>query len=169
MLTLPLGTAFLSGLTEPELGLTGDFDIALYIFLPTICTSFDHDASQTTFTGTVTLPFGFGYYEVFSSGTLVTTVTDTEGADAFTLTVTSATFDTVASTGEAQAVGTFTEFQLDEWSISAIVPDLGLDLSLSGTTVVVGEIFGGVTLLPIDNTVTLDPRDFSLTVGAVCF
>jgi hypothetical protein len=169
MLTVPLGTAFISGLTEPELGLTGDFDVALYIIIPTICTSFDHDASQTTFTGTVTLPFDFGYYEVFSSGTLVTTVTDTEGAEAFTLTVNSATFDTVASTGEAQVIGTFTEFQLDEWSISSIIPSLDLELSLVGTTGVTGTIGGGVTLLPIDNTVTLDPRDFSLTVGAVCF
>jgi hypothetical protein len=168
MLTFPLGTAFITGLTESDLGLTGDFDVVLNFLFPTICTSFDHDASETTFTGTVILS-GFNYYEAFSSGSLVTTFSDTdEGAGAITLTVNSATFDTVASTGQAHVIGTFTEFLLDEWSVSTIIAGLDLQLSLVGTTAVAGDIDGSIELLPISTTVNLDERPFSLTVGALC-
>ncbi len=168
MLTFPLGTAFLSGLTESDLGLTGDFDVALYFVMPTICTSFDHDASQTSFSGTVVLS-GFAYYEAYSSGSLVTTFSDTdEGSGAFTLTVDSDVYDTVASTGEATVIGTFTEFQLDEWSVSTIIATLDLELSLVGTTGVTGDIDGVIELLPISTTVSLSSRDFSLAVGAAC-
>jgi hypothetical protein len=170
MLTLPFGTVFLSDITETEIGLTGDFDVALYLYFPTICTSFDHDASETTFTGTVTLPNAFLYVEAFSSGSLVTTFSATDESGAFTFTVDSATFDTVASTGQAQVLATITDLLLDEWTVSTVIAGLDLDnLSLDGTTGVVGTIGGIATLLPVDNTVTLDPRDFSLTVGAVCF
>jgi len=169
MLTFPLGTAFLSGLTESELGLTGDFDVALYGLFPTICTSFDHDASQTTFTGTVILS-GFAYYEAYSSGTLVTTFSDTEEGDGtFSLTVDVGEYDTTASTGYAEMAGTLTDFQFDEWSISTIIASLDLELTLQGTTAVVGEIDGTIELLPLSTSVLLSSRDVTLTVGAACF
>jgi hypothetical protein len=154
--------------TDSELGLTGDFDVALYVLFPTICTSFDHDASETTFTGTVILN-GFAYYEAFSSGSLVTTFSDTdEGSVARTLTVALGEYDTVASTGEAELVGTITDSDLDEWSANTIIASLDLELTLVGTTGVTGEIDGSIELEPLGTTVALSSRDISLTIGASC-
>jgi hypothetical protein len=118
----------------------------------------------------VTLAGAFLYIDVFSTGSLVTTISATDESGAFTFTVDSGAFDTVASTGQAHLTATITELILDEWSVSTVIAGLDLeDLSPDGATGVVGTIGGVITLLPIDNTVTLDPRDFSLTVGAVCF
>ncbi len=168
MLTFPFGTAVVSGALA-EFGTTGDFDVAAYAYIPTICTSFDHDAGQTTFTGTVTMPGAFLYGEAFSSGTLVTTLsfTDETGAP-LTFNVVSATFDTVASTGQAVLLGTITDVMLDEHSVSTIIAGLTLDLSLVGTTGVFGDVDGSIELLPISTIINLDSRPFSLTVGAVC-
>ncbi|MGE0702641.1 MAG: hypothetical protein AB7F99_12030 [Vicinamibacterales bacterium] len=165
MLTFPLGTAVLTSFTDTDLGLTGDFTAILYLHLPTICTSFDHDASQTTFTGTVTLQ-GFLFGEFWSAATVSTTVTGEAGS--MLLTVDSGSFDTLTSAGSAHLIGTLTELQLDEHSVSTIIAGLDLGLTLDGTTGVFGDIGGSIELLPISATVTLDSRPFSLTVGALC-
>jgi hypothetical protein len=168
MLIFPLGTFTVSGLTDTEIPLTGDFTVAMSMRFPTICTSFDHDASDESFDGSMILT-GFHHYQ-FVSGSFITTYSDTDEGDVtFSLTVALGEYDTAASTGEAELVGTWSEFPLDDWSISTIVASLEVELTLVGTTRVVGVIDGSIELEPIGTTVGMPSREISLTVGAACF
>jgi hypothetical protein len=162
MLTFTLGTF---SYTDASITFTGDG--VLGARFTDMCTSFDHDPGETTFTGELTL-LGYSQLDVYSSGTLVSTLTDPL-EDPVLFTIVSATFDTVGSTGAAQL--TFSEqADFDELSVTEIVGVLSLeDMSLVGTTAVVGTVSGDLTLLPGPSTVSAEPRPFSLTVGAVCF
>lgn len=162
MLTYPLLT--ITDTTVTPLNFTGDI-VFSYRF-ESMCTSFDHDASSTTFTGGLVI-LGAVHAELYTSGSLSSTLT--EPMDALSFTVVNGVFDTVASTGSALLTGTFTDIPLsDELSATSLHATLELqDLSLCGVWVF-GTVSGDLTVFPDPRTVTASPRPFELQVGASC-
>jgi hypothetical protein len=160
MLTFTLGTFSYSDAT-----ITGDG--VLMVHFTDMCTSFEHDEGETTFTGELFL-LGYGQLDVSSGGSLVTSFIDPL-EDPAPFTVVSGTVDTAVGTAAALLTLSLEE-EIEEVSVTSITATLILDdMSLVGTTAVVGTVSGDLTLLPADSTVSADPRPFSLTVGAVCF
>jgi len=162
MLTFPIGT--MTGATINAF--TGDAVVS--IRANELCTSFEHDPGDTTFSGQAALR-GFLHASLFTSGTFVSTFTEGDGSP-LVFSVVSGSFDAAAGTGAGQLTASIPELGLAELNITAA--HLLLDLnsfSLLGATAIVGSISGDMTLLPGASVVTADNRPFSLTLGADCF
>lgn len=143
-----------------------------------LCTFFDHDATQDSFTGIAAIGCNMFLEANFlgvSEGTTVTADSSSMSLTVgFPLTVLTGTFDTIAGTGSCQLAGTMPDAPLLSYIVSDTYSSVDAlfywdPFELDGTTGVTGFISGELTFYnTASSVVTASPRLFSIVRGELC-